>query len=205
MATPPPTFKVLIAGGSLVGLTLALILEKANIDFLILEKGDIAPDLGASISVLPQTARVLEQLGIWDTFLAKSFPVSQRHHVDEHGRVSETSNEFGLIGEKLGRPCLLIERKIWIRTLYESLGDTSKVRTRVGVDSFVEDEEGVTVTTSTGDTIRGSILVGADGVHSMVRRKMAEAVSESDPERARNLREGKCVCYECEFQIHNWR
>lgn len=193
MATSPTNFKVLIAGGSLVGLTIALILEKAGIDFLILEKGDIAPDLGASISVLPQTAQVLQQLGIWETVLAKGFPVSERHHIDEHGRVHETSYEFGLIAERLGWPCLLIERKVWIRTLYESLQDTSKskVRTRVGLASFVEDEQGVTVVTTAGEEIRGSILIGADGVHSIVRRGMAEAVRESDPERARNLREGK--------------
>lgn len=190
MAKPPSDFKVLIAGGSLVGLTLAVILERVGIDFLVLEKGDIGPDLGASISILPQTARVLEQLGLWATILAKGFPMSERHHIDEHGRVHETSYEFGLIAERLGRPCLMIERTIWKRTLYESLQDRSKVRTRVGVASFVEDGEGVTVTTSAGEEIRGSVLVGADGVHSTVRWGMAEAVRESDPKRARHLREG---------------
>lgn len=43
---------VLIAGGSIAGLTLANILEQLGINYLVLEKyGKIAPDMGASIGV----------------------------------------------------------------------------------------------------------------------------------------------------------
>lgn len=56
--------KVLIAGGSVAGLTLANILEKLGIDYLVLEKyGKIAPDLGASIGILPYGLRIFDQFG----------------------------------------------------------------------------------------------------------------------------------------------
>jgi glycine/D-amino acid oxidase-like deaminating enzyme len=42
-------FRVLIAGGSITGLSLALILEKAGIDYILLEKREIAPQFGASV------------------------------------------------------------------------------------------------------------------------------------------------------------
>jgi 2-polyprenyl-6-methoxyphenol hydroxylase-like FAD-dependent oxidoreductase len=59
--------KVLIAGGSVAGLTLANILEQIGIDFLVLEKYDeIAPDLGASIAIFPNGFRILDQLGCYD-------------------------------------------------------------------------------------------------------------------------------------------
>jgi 2-polyprenyl-6-methoxyphenol hydroxylase-like FAD-dependent oxidoreductase len=58
-------FKVLIAGGSLVGLTLALALERAGIDYEVFEKGEIGPDLGASIAIHGPAARILDQLGVW--------------------------------------------------------------------------------------------------------------------------------------------
>lgn len=41
--TDERTFRVIIAGGSVVGLALANALEKAGIDFVVLERGDIAP------------------------------------------------------------------------------------------------------------------------------------------------------------------
>lgn len=56
--------KVLIAGGSVAGLTLANILERIGVDYLLLEKyGKIAPDLGASIGIFPNGFRILDQLG----------------------------------------------------------------------------------------------------------------------------------------------
>lgn len=58
---------VLIAGGSIAGLMLAKSLELAGIDYLVLEKhAKIAPDLGASIALFPNAARILDQIGCWD-------------------------------------------------------------------------------------------------------------------------------------------
>lgn len=62
-----PTFKVVIVGGSVTGLTLAHCLAKLGIDFTILEKRPaIVVQEGASIAVMPNGARVLDQLGIFD-------------------------------------------------------------------------------------------------------------------------------------------
>jgi 2-polyprenyl-6-methoxyphenol hydroxylase-like FAD-dependent oxidoreductase len=54
--------KVIIVGGSVAGLTLAHCLHHSDIDFVLLEaRKDIAPQVGASIVVLPNGARVLDQ------------------------------------------------------------------------------------------------------------------------------------------------
>jgi len=54
--------KVIIVGGSVAGLTLAHCLHHSNIDFVLLEaRKEIAPQVGASIVVLPNGARVLDQ------------------------------------------------------------------------------------------------------------------------------------------------
>lgn len=59
-------FKVVIVGGSVSGLTLALSLERLGIDYTILEKRqEIAPQEGASVGILPNGARILEQLGVY--------------------------------------------------------------------------------------------------------------------------------------------
>lgn len=59
--------RVLIAGGSIAGLTLANALEQNGIDFLVLEKHQqIAPDIGASICIFSNGFKVLDQLGCYD-------------------------------------------------------------------------------------------------------------------------------------------
>lgn len=64
-------FRVVIAGGSIAGLSLALALERSGVDFVVLEaQPSIAPQVGASIAVLPSAARVLDQLGCYDDVAA---------------------------------------------------------------------------------------------------------------------------------------
>ena len=59
--------KVIIVGGSIAGLTLAHCLERAGIEYVVLEKGsDPAPQVGASIGILPNGARILDQLKLYD-------------------------------------------------------------------------------------------------------------------------------------------
>lgn len=84
-------FTVIIVGGSLVGLTTALALEKAGIDHVLLEKGEIAPHLGASISIHPHTQRVMEQLGVWPEIKATAVPLGMREHYDRNGKLFEDS------------------------------------------------------------------------------------------------------------------
>lgn len=60
-------FTVLIAGGGIAGLTLANMLEKIGVDYLILEGyREMAPQVGASIGILPNGSRVLDQIGLYD-------------------------------------------------------------------------------------------------------------------------------------------
>lgn len=67
--------KVIIAGGSVAGLTLANALEKAGVDYLVLEKGDIAPQLGASISIFCHISKVFDQLGIRERISRTTTPM----------------------------------------------------------------------------------------------------------------------------------
>lgn len=54
--------RVIIVGGSIAGLTLAHCLHHSDIDFVVLEaRQEIAPQVGASIVVLPNGARILDQ------------------------------------------------------------------------------------------------------------------------------------------------
>lgn len=66
--TPGAKLRVIIVGGSLAGLTLAHCLERAGVDYIVLEGRDrIDPQIGASLGLFSNGSRVLDQLGLYET------------------------------------------------------------------------------------------------------------------------------------------
>lgn len=58
-------FRVIVVGGGPVGLTVAHILSRAGIEYIVLEQRSlIKVDVGASLALWPQGLRVLSQLGL---------------------------------------------------------------------------------------------------------------------------------------------
>ncbi|GFF55251.1 zeaxanthin epoxidase, chloroplastic [Aspergillus udagawae] len=73
-------FKVIIVGGSIAGLTLAHCLRRLGIDYVVLERRDeIAPQEGASIGIMPNGGRILDQLGLYDQIEELVEPLSSAH------------------------------------------------------------------------------------------------------------------------------
>lgn len=83
-------FKVLIAGGSVAGLTLALVLQSVNIEFEVLEKGDFATQLGATIGI---------QLGVWDEIEPKAIPLRHRRFYDADMKLWDQDGVTGKISD----------------------------------------------------------------------------------------------------------
>lgn len=70
-------FKIIIVGGGIAGLTLALMLEKFDIDYILLEaRKEFAPQIGASIGMLPNGLLILDQLGCYEDISAKAMGYS---------------------------------------------------------------------------------------------------------------------------------
>lgn len=96
MSSKDSEMKVIIAGGSIAGLSLALMLEKNGIDFLVLEAyRDIAPQAGASIGLLPNGLRILDQLGCYDQVLTEAeYPVEKVTFRDSSGKTFWSFDDF---------------------------------------------------------------------------------------------------------------
>lgn len=63
-------FKVIIVGAGIAGLCLANMLEKFDINYVILEAhSEVAPKAGAGIALLPNGLRILDQIGCYDQIL----------------------------------------------------------------------------------------------------------------------------------------
>ncbi|KAI1763579.1 hypothetical protein GGR53DRAFT_497179 [Hypoxylon sp. FL1150] len=78
-------FKVIIVGGGVAGLTLANMLGRFNIDYVLLEGHDkIIPNTGASIGLAPHGLLVLDQLGIYDAIreMARGGELDDLHMLD---------------------------------------------------------------------------------------------------------------------------
>ena len=80
-------------GGSVAGLTLAHCLERLNIDYVVLEGyRTIAPQVGASIGILPNGARILDQLGCFDDILDLVEPLRHCSTWDANGKLLSSSD-----------------------------------------------------------------------------------------------------------------
>lgn len=62
--------KVLIVGGGIAGLTLATLLEKADIDFQVYERAAVVRPLGSVVAIGPNVLALIEQIGLLDKFAA---------------------------------------------------------------------------------------------------------------------------------------
>jgi hypothetical protein len=69
-------------------------------------------------------------------------------------------------------PALFIDRQHALRIMYDNLNDKSKVKLQKQIAKVDHREDGVTVTCNDGTTVSGDVLVGCDGVHSVVRNEM---------------------------------
>ncbi|KAF2189347.1 FAD binding domain-containing protein [Zopfia rhizophila CBS 207.26] len=178
--------KVLIAGGSIAGLTLANMLEQISIDYLVLEKyPQIAPDLGASIAIFPNGARILDQIGCWEKIRAllegaDAFKTMAMRN--ERGEtVSEIIDASQHFVKRLGYEPTFIDRQMVIQVLSENIKDKSRILTSKRVLDVEPISGGVRVVTKDGDSFTGEILVGADGIHSTVRREMWRIADQAQP------------------------
>ncbi|KAH6995512.1 hypothetical protein BKA56DRAFT_538510 [Ilyonectria sp. MPI-CAGE-AT-0026] len=177
-------FTVVIVGGSVSGLSLANMLEKAGIRFVLLEANDdIAPQVGASIGLQPNGLRILDQLGcadevlslvdtpLQDVFVRVSDGSAIAHHKKFHDNVMA----------RHGYPTIFIDRQMLLETLYNNLESKASVLTGQLVESITRLDDSVQVVTSKGDTFRGDILVGADGIYSTVRKEMWRLGNKMSP------------------------
>ncbi|EXJ78155.1 hypothetical protein A1O3_09316 [Capronia epimyces CBS 606.96] len=176
-------FKVVIVGGSVAGLSLANILQEYNIDYVLLEAyPDIAPQVGASIGILPHGNRILDQLGLFQKVLDFVPPVASLIFRNQNGEIIVSHEGMRkTFEERHGYPILFMDRQMLLQALYDNIKDKDKILTGHRVTLLEVNSTGVKVTVGDGTTFEGDIVVGGDGIHSTVRREMKRMQKELSP------------------------
>lgn len=185
MATDIGSLKVIIIGGSVAGLTLAHYFERTGIDYVLLEgHAQIAPQLGASIALLPNGCLILDQLGLWDEIEKLTVPIMRTKYWVE-GKYMGESDSLELVTKRyatpqsavndfayepsLGYASGFLDRRLVLEVVYDRLPDKSKVVVNKRVVKIEHTETGVIVHCKDGSQFVGDIVAGADGTHSKTR------------------------------------
>ena len=169
---------VLIAGGGIGGLTLALSCQQLNIPFIIFEKTKTLEPLGVGINLQPNAVRELSDLNLKQDLY----------------KIGVETQEFGLFSKKglkiwteprglaagYNEPQFSVHRGQLQKLLYNKLierADRFSIKTGCSVNSFENLSSGVKLNcfnkrSEQEETFSGSILVGCDGINSQVRKQM---------------------------------
>ncbi|MEE4120847.1 MAG: flavin-dependent oxidoreductase [Paracoccaceae bacterium] len=166
--------KVLIAGGGIGGLTLALMLHARGIEAQVFEQARSVGELGVGINTLPHAIAELDALGLLPTL--DLVALRTRRLIYKTGRGDDIVAQPRGTWAGFAAPQFSIHRGRLQRVIHdavlERLGPEA-VQTDRRLVGFDEAGARVTATFEARDGTRaeatGDVLVGADGIHSTVR------------------------------------
>ena len=170
--------KVIIAGAGVGGLVTALMLHARGIDCEVFEQADAIRELGVGINTLPHAIKELAELGLLERLDAVAIRTYELFYTNRLGQ--EIWREPRGLDAGYDIPQFSIHRGRLQAVIYQAvrarLGE-SRIHLNCRLQSFTQDDGGVTAYFfdrhgSHRHTARGDVLIGADGIHSLVREKL---------------------------------
>jgi 2-polyprenyl-6-methoxyphenol hydroxylase-like FAD-dependent oxidoreductase len=170
---------IAIAGGGIGGLTLALCLEREGFRPTVYEQSPRIKELGVGINTLPHAIKELANLGLLDRLDAVGIRTKELIYKTAAGQDILRQPRGTWAGYDV--PQFSIHRgmlqKVLLDAVIERLGADAVVNDR-RLAGFEQDAHAVRATFVSADgaerTVRADVLVGADGIHSVVRAARGE-------------------------------
>ncbi len=167
---------VVIAGGGIGGMGAALMLARQGITVTVLERAPRFTEVGAGLQLAPNITRMLDEVGVLDEVLPLA--VKPRRLAFRNAQTGEELTHLDLadVKKRYGGDYIVIHRSDLLDALARAAHAMPGVTLLTGhqVDSFEDRDEDVLVRCTNGYEVTGQLLVGADGIHSVVRGYIKE-------------------------------
>ncbi|MBH1971548.1 FAD-binding monooxygenase [Moraxellaceae bacterium AER2_44_116] len=167
--------RILIAGAGIGGLTAALTLLNKGFDVAIYERSLQLEEVGAGIQIGPNGTKVLYALGLGAALAQAAFkPQAAEMRLGDSGRVIFSLPLGESIEKRYHSPYLNIHRADLHRILVDAVRQKSPNAIHLGyeVKELHQTDARVTLHFLNGESAQGDVLVGADGVRSVIRKEL---------------------------------
>ena len=165
-----PAIRIVIVGAGVGGLTLALLLRRQGITVEVLEQASELREVGAGIALASNATRVLQRLGLGDDLARLSTePTALIHRDGRDGHLISVHPMDGWYRRAFGAPFFGLHLVALQQLLADAWGPVH-LHLDCRVEALTERGESIRVRCATGETFDADLAVGADGVHSQVRR-----------------------------------
>ena len=159
--------KVIVAGGGIGGLTVAIALRRAGFEVAAFERTAELREVGAGLLLAANAQKALGRLGLDEAVAHLGTPASAGEIRSRLGEVLASIPAVEL-EKKVGDPSAAVHRADLQALLVREVGE-GPLRLGAEVTGFEQDESGVTAFLAGGGEERDDILVGADGLRSKTR------------------------------------
>ena len=169
---------VLIAGAGIGGLTAAAMLLQQGVDVEVHEQSTQLGEVGAGIQVSANAARVYRALGMLERVRAVAAqPSAYRFRLHDSGEVLQTIVLGEAYEARHGVPYLTVHRADLHALLVERVRELKSDAIHLGhrVERIEQHDDGVALHFTDGTQASGRVLVGGDGIKSVVREHVLGA------------------------------
>ena len=166
---------LIVVGGGIGGMAAALGLNQLGLRVTILEQAAEIGEIGAGIQLGPNAFAALDALGAGEAARRRAVYTDQLVMMDAvDGREVAHIPVGDAFRRRFGNPYAVIHRADLHRSVYESVQHAPgvEVHTSSRVERVEIGDDGVRVVDTHGRAHEGCALVGADGVHSVVRKTL---------------------------------
>jgi 2-polyprenyl-6-methoxyphenol hydroxylase-like FAD-dependent oxidoreductase len=165
--------RALIIGGGIGGLAAAIALQRVCIRATVFERSPRLTEVGAGLSLWSNAMIALRRLGL-ETAALEAGSVIQRTRTFLSSGASCGGVDFVALGEKAGASSICLHRAALQRILLDAalVDNPASVETGRECVGFEADGAGVSALFADNSREHGDFLVGADGIHSVIRGQL---------------------------------
>jgi salicylate hydroxylase len=167
-----PRLSVAIVGAGIAGLTFAAALRRAGIDYHVYEQAERLSEVGAGVQLSPNATRLLHRLGLAERLREAAVrPQAIEMRRWDDGTVLQRTALGEPFRQRFGAPYYTVHRADLHSGLL-SLVQPERVRLAARCLAVEQTADTARLWRSDGTIVEADLVVGADGIHSVVREQL---------------------------------